>query len=207
MDFGAILRQWPLAQPAAEDDERERLLDAARAEFVAHGIRRAAVSDIARRAKVSRQTLNRKCGDKDDMVAAVVTREVLEFFVRLSQAFEANVPVEDQVVELFVAGVRECQHNPMVSAIREYEPERMSFSLLEAEHDNYQMVISALALRLMAASFPAKGAHQAAELITRITVTLLLAPSNSLRTETDEESREFARNYLIPILNAARDIA
>ncbi|MGX9670037.1 TetR/AcrR family transcriptional regulator [Mycobacterium sp. HM-7] len=207
MDFGAILRQWPLPQSGAEDDERERLLDAARAEFVAHGIRRAAVADIARRAKVSRQTLNRKCGDKDEMVAAVVTREVFEFFLRLGQSFESDVPVEDQVVELFVAGVRECQQNPMVTAIREYEPERMSFSLLEAEHDNYQMVISALALRLMAESFSAEGARQAAELITRITVTLLLAPSKALRTETDEQSREFARTYFVPILNAARAIA
>lgn len=202
-----MLDQWPSVQPASGDAERERLLDAARAEFVAHGIRRAAVSDIARRAKVSRQTLNRKCGDKDDMVAAVVTREVFEFFQRLGQAFGSEVPIEDQVVELFVIGVRECQQNPMVAALKEYEPERMSFSLLEAEHGNYQLLISALALRLIADSFPAEGARQAAELIIRITATLLLAPSNALPTETDEQSRQLAKNYFIPILNAARAIA
>lgn len=201
-----MLRQWPSGEPATDDIERERLLDAARAEFVAHGIRRAAVSDIARRAKVSRQTLNRRCGDKDDMVSAVVTREVFDFFLRLGQAFDVGVSIEDQVVELFVAGVRECQQNPMVAALKEYEPERMSFSLLEAEQANYQLVISALALRLMADSFSSEGAHQAAELITRITVTLLLAPSKALHTETDEQSRKFARTYFVPILNAARAI-
>ncbi|ALR10741.1 TetR family transcriptional regulator [Mycobacteroides saopaulense] len=207
MDLGEIWPQWPSGQADTEDDERDRLLDAARAEFVAHGFRRAAVADIAKRAKVSRQTLNRRCGDKDDMVSAVVTREVLQFFLRLAPLLGADTTVEDQVVELFVVGVRECRTNPVVAALKEYETESMSASLLETEGGNYQLVLSALAMRLMGESFPEAGAKQAAELIMRITATLLLAPSKVLRSETDDEARKFASTYFIPILNAARAVA
>lgn len=140
-----------------EDEERERLLDAARVEFVAHGFRRAAVADIAKRANVSRQTLNRRCGDKDDMVSAVVGREVLQFFVTLAPLLDPEDNVEDQVVELFVTGMRECRVNPVVAALKEYETESMSVGLFATEHGNYQAVLTLLAMRLMGMVIPKRA--------------------------------------------------
>lgn len=196
--------QWSSGQAAPEDQERERLLDAARAEFVAHGFRRAAVADIAKRAKVSRQTLNRRCGDKDDMVSAVVGREVLQFFLTLAPLLDPGDKVEDQVVEVFVTGMRECRVNPVVAALKEYEAESMSTRLFETEHGNYQLALSVLVMRLMGDGYPEEGAKQAAELIMRITATLLLAPSKVLRAGTDEEARNLAVTYFLPVLAAAR---
>lgn len=207
MDLGAIWSQVSSGQAAPEDEERERLLDAARAEFVAHGFRRAAVADIAKRAKVSRQTLNRRCGDKDDLVSSVVGREVLQFFLKLAPLLDPRDNVEDQVVEVFVTGMRECRANPVVAALREYEAESMSVRLFETEHGNYQLVLSVLAMRLMGDGYPEAGAKQAAELITRITATLLLAPSKVLRAETDDEARSIAVTYFVPVLRAAREVA
>lgn len=204
MDFDAIATQWQSKQAIPDDTEEQRLLDAARAEFIEHGFRRAAVADIARRAGVSRQTLNRRSGDKDDMVSAVVTREVLEFFLRLGKSLDAELPVEDRVVELFVTGVRECRTNPVIAAVKKYETDSLSLNLLDVENANYQLVISALTMGLVAESFSAAGARQAAEFLIRITATLLLAPSTALQTETDDQSRDLARTYFIPILNAAR---
>ncbi|MBV0919312.1 TetR/AcrR family transcriptional regulator [Mycobacteroides chelonae] len=204
MDLGAMWTQWSSGQAAPEDQERERLLDAARAEFVAHGFRRAAVADIAKRAKVSRQTLNRRCGDKDDMVSAVVGREVLQFFLTLAPLLDPGDKVEDQVVEVFVTGMRECRVNPVVAALKEYEAESMSMRLFETEHGNYQLALSVLVMRLMGDGYPEEGAKQAAELIMRITATLLLAPSKVLRAGTDEEARNLAVTYFLPVLAAAR---
>ncbi|AYM42934.1 TetR family transcriptional regulator [Mycobacteroides chelonae] len=204
MDLGAMWTQWSSGQAAPEDQERERLLDAARAEFVAHGFRRAAVADIAKRAKVSRQTLNRRCGDKDDMVSAVVGREVLQFFLTLAPLLDPGDKVEDQVVEVFVTGMRECRVNPVVAALKEYEAESMSMRLFETEHGNYQLALSVLVMRLMGDGYPEEGAKQAAELIMRITATLLLAPSKVLRADTDEEARNLAVTYFLPVLAAAR---
>lgn len=207
VDLGAVWSQWSSGQAAPEDQERERLLDAARAEFVAHGFRRAAVADIAKRAKVSRQTLNRRCGDKDDMVSAVVGREVLQFFLMLAPLLDPGDKVEDQVVEVFVTGMRECRVNPVVAALKEYEAESMSIRLFETEHGNYQLALSVLAMRLMGDGYPEAGAKQAAELIMRITATLLLAPSKVLRADTDDEARNLAVRYFLPVLTAARAVA
>lgn len=206
VDLGEVWSQWSSGQVGLEDEERERLLDAARAEFVAHGFRRAAVADIAKRANVSRQTLNRRCGDKDDMVSAVVGREVLQFFLKLAPLLDPNDKVEDQVVELFVIGMRECRVNPVVAALKEYEAESMAIKLFETEHGNYQVALSALAMRLMGDQYPEAGAKQAAELIMRITGTLLLAPSKVLRADTDDEARNLAVSFFIPILTAARAV-
>lgn len=198
--------QLSSGQAVPGDEEQDRLLDAARAEFVAHGFRRAAVADIAKRAKVSRQTLNRRCGDKDDMVSAVVGREVFQFFLKLAPLLDPGDKVEDQVIEVFVTGMRECRVNPVVAALKEYEAESMSLRLFETEHGNYQLVLSVLAMRLMGDGYPEAGAKQAAELIMRITATLLLAPSKVLPTETDDKARNLAVAYFIPILTAARAV-
>ncbi|SHQ89273.1 Putative transcriptional regulator, TetR family [Mycobacteroides abscessus subsp. bolletii] len=140
------------------------------------------------------------------MISAVVTREVIEFFLRLAPLLDTDTTIEDQIIELFVSGIRECGTNPVVTALKEFEAESVSISLFDTEHSNYQLLLSALAMRLMAESFPKAGATQAAELITRITATLLLSPSNVLRTETDDEARKFAVTYFIPILDAARTV-
>lgn len=83
------------------------------------------------------------------MVSAVVGREVLQFFVTLAPLLDPKDNVEDQVVELFVTGMRECRVNPVVAALKEYETESMSVGLFATEHGNYQAVLTLLAMRLM----------------------------------------------------------
>ena len=65
------------ARPSRTPETEAVLLDAARAELLAHGVRRTTASDIARRAGVSRQTLYRYWPDAHAVFAALVTREVL----------------------------------------------------------------------------------------------------------------------------------
>lgn len=75
VELDSLLRQLATGTLSETNVATSRLLDAAREEFVAHGIARTAVGDIARRAGVSRPTLYRKCGDKEDIVAAVLVRK------------------------------------------------------------------------------------------------------------------------------------
>ncbi len=141
------------------------------------------------------------------MVSAVVGREVLQFFLMLAPLLDPGDKVEDQVVEVFVTGMRECRVNPVVAALKEYEAESMSMRLFETEHGNYQLALSVLVMRLMGDGYPKAGAKQAAELIMRITATLLLAPSKVLRADTDDEARNLAITYFLPVLTAARAVA
>ena len=56
-------------------DEQDRLLDAARECVLAVGVRRTTVTDVARRAGVSRMTLYRRFPDLEAVLAALMTRE------------------------------------------------------------------------------------------------------------------------------------
>src|SRR6185312_7168752 len=108
------------AQPTTT--AQERMLDAARAEFIDHGIARTSVATIAQRAGVSRPTLYRQCGDKDQIVAAVVQRDVIDFFSRAKVAVEdVSGGVEERFVEAVVMGLRESREQPLVQALKAFE--------------------------------------------------------------------------------------
>jgi AcrR family transcriptional regulator len=189
-------------QAMAEDPEQGRILDSARAEFVAHGFRRAAVADIARRANVSRQTLHRRCGDKDEIISAVILREVLDFFLQTGSRVQPGLTTEEQVVELFTLGMQACQQNPLVKAIKEYEPELISLqNWFDDESEGYRTLRKLLALRL--APERTEAAERVVELTLRITATLLLAPTTILPVDTEDQTRAFARTYFLPILAAS----
>ncbi|WP_040584953.1 TetR/AcrR family transcriptional regulator [Segniliparus rugosus] len=196
-----MLAQVLSGQAVTEDPEQSRILDAARAEFVAHGFRRAAVADIARRAKVSRQTLHRRCGDKDEIISAVVVREVLHFFFEIEASIPPELSPEERVVEAFVSGMRACQQNPVVAAIKEFEPERFSFGSFGEAPEGYQVIRTLLALQLSPGRIEA--AERAVELMLRITATLLLSPTPVLPMDTDDDTRAFARAYFLPIIAAS----
>src|SRR5207245_9242227 len=57
------------------DPYAERILDAAREELAAYGLRRTTLDDIAARAGVGRATLYRRFAGRDTLLAALVARE------------------------------------------------------------------------------------------------------------------------------------
>ncbi|KAB7752763.1 TetR/AcrR family transcriptional regulator [Mycolicibacterium mucogenicum] len=183
---------------------RDRMLDAARTEFVNHGIARTSVATIAARAGVSRPTLYRQCGDKDQIVAAVTQREVLDFFTRGVAALASQKTAEDKMVEIFVMGMRECREHPLVRALRDFENEAFTSRLFKLDEPDYRSMLGMLAMFLADGDYPPAAIERALDFSLRVTATILIAPSELLPTDNDENTREFARRYLIPVLQASR---
>lgn len=183
---------------------RDRMLDAARTEFVNHGIARTSVATIAARAGVSRPTLYRQCGDKDQIVAAVVQREVIDFFTRGAATLATLQTTEDKMVEIFVMGMRECREHPLVQALKDFENEAFTRRLFTLDTPGYRTMISVVAALLADGDYPQAAGERALDFSLRVTATLLIAPSELLPTDNDENTREFARRYLIPVLQASR---
>lgn len=182
---------------------QDRLLNAARAEFVEHGIQRVGVADIARRAQVSRQTLYRQCGDKDSIVSAVIVRETLLFSSTVAaQMSTAHTPAE-RLVEAFVAGMRECRSNPLVRALKDYDRQSLVEKLMDGDSSGRQAVRTAMAVLLSDRSLPLPAAERVIEFSLRVTATLLLSPTPLLPTDTDDNARRFAIAYLTPSIDAA----
>ncbi|WP_280357963.1 TetR/AcrR family transcriptional regulator [Nocardia otitidiscaviarum] len=186
----------------AGDAEQNRLLDAARAEFIAHGFRRTSVGDIARRAQVSRPTVYRRIGDKDEIVQKVVVREVVSFFLAISAEVLTKPTPAEKAVEAFVLGVRESHRHPLVAALRTFEPETLT-SFLNDHMATMEPVRAAIAMAITGESLPLDAALRAADMFIRIGASLLMVPSDTLPIDTDEHARWFAQTYFPPIIAAS----
>lgn len=186
------------------DAERNRLWDAARAEFCRHGLQQASIAAIARQAGVSRPTLYRHCGTKDQIISAVILREVVEALGRLKGATQELATAEERTAEALVLGMRETRTNDLVRALRAHDPDLLIKGVLRHEDNHMKLLRSTIAGILNDASIDKTAAEQAVEIIIRLVGTLLMAPSPVLPLSTDEQARLFAEKYFIPIVAAAR---
>jgi AcrR family transcriptional regulator len=103
-------------------DEDDRLLDAARECVLAVGVRRTTVTDVARRAGVSRMTLYRRFPDLEGVLAALMTRE----FGRLiadAAARAQGATARERVVAMVVHGARSLAEDPLFVRLLDVDPE------------------------------------------------------------------------------------
>lgn len=83
-----------------DDDETAALiLDAAAELLGAHGLRRWSMDDVADRAGVGRTSVYRRFANRDDLVHAVLARELRATFAAIDEAARACDSLEDKVVE------------------------------------------------------------------------------------------------------------
>jgi AcrR family transcriptional regulator len=98
------------------------LLDAARACVLAIGVGRTTLTEVARRAQVSRMTLYRRFPDVRSLIAALMTREFGGLLAEMSLAL-TGAAARERLVTGIVAGVRGLVGNPIMRAALDLEPE------------------------------------------------------------------------------------
>ncbi|GAA3692586.1 TetR/AcrR family transcriptional regulator [Nonomuraea antimicrobica] len=113
----------------------EGVLDAARDCVLAYGVRRTTLTDVARRAGVSRMTLYRRWPDVRTLVADVMTRE----WVRVVAGLDMSDPVR-----AVVAGVRGLREHPLWRKIVEADPELLMPYLLDRRGASHEAVLEVL---------------------------------------------------------------
>ncbi|MEU9089534.1 TetR/AcrR family transcriptional regulator [Streptomyces sp. NPDC048428] len=195
-----------LSATPPSDALSEQILDAAREQFMTFGLRRSTVDDVAKRARVSRVTVYRRIGNKDSLVSACLLREYRRFLMEVDDAVAALPTTEDRLVEGFVAVLRHIREHPLIGGLLRLEPETM-LPFLTVESGPALLAIRAyLADRLSEArraeGRPSTDPTPVAELMVRITVSFLLNPVSCFELDDDEQVREFARRYLVPLLAA-----
>ncbi|MCF6524979.1 TetR/AcrR family transcriptional regulator [Streptomyces sp. JJ36] len=115
-------------EPAPRDPVADALLDAAHQCIAAFGLRRLTLTDVARRAGVSRPTVYRRWRDIHTLVADLLTREVRS--VLLTAAEEAGRPPQpgrtrERLVRLAAGLLPTLRSHPLLSRILETEPEAL----------------------------------------------------------------------------------
>jgi len=196
------------AATSAQDSSEEvtaRILAAAREEFELVGIRRSSMSDVARRAGISRAAVYRRYPGKDSLVQAVAGREMLAVMARVSAAVSAAPDAAGTVVQLAVASARELRSNPLLSKLMVTEPEELY---------NYAATSGGTTLavgRMFIAQY-LQSLHDrnrlrseadlslAAEIMIRIAATQLLIPDGLIPFRDDDGVADFARRYFVPLV-------
>lgn len=108
----------------------DTVLDAARDCVLAVGVRRTTLTDIARRAGVSRMTLYRRWPDVRTIVADLMTREWTGIGDALQPPDDGR-PVRPRLIEGLVTGVRAFRDHPLLRKIIEVDPELLLPYLLD----------------------------------------------------------------------------
>ncbi len=105
-------------------DDEDPLLDAARASVMAVGVRRTTMSDVARRAGLSRQTAYRRHLDVASLLSSLMTREFARVLEGVrEEAAAAGGPGRTRVVLSVVEGCRRLAAEPLFARILDVDPE------------------------------------------------------------------------------------
>lgn len=136
-----------MSQRHAETED-DPLLDAAYDSVMAVGVRRTTLTDVARRAGVSRMTVYRRFGDVAALIQALMTRE---FSGVLSDAVEANAAretVRERLAHGATDGVVRLSGHPLFLRLLDVDPELLLPYLVQRHGAFQHLVLDAFAALL-----------------------------------------------------------
>ncbi len=188
--------------------KKDAMLDAARDCVLAVGVRRTTLTDVARRAGVSRMTIYRRWPDVRSLVADLMTREWAGVVTGVMPPADGG-PVRPKAVDALVAGVAALRAHPLFHKIRDVDPEVLLPYLLERRGTTQDAMLRAFEKTLRAGHRdgtirPGDPARQARAVLL---VVQSFAMSGHIMTDGDpalsaaafdDELRQILERYLAP---------
>jgi AcrR family transcriptional regulator len=111
------------AQAVTVDEGSDQILDAALATVLDFGIRRATVSEVARRAELSRMTVYRRYPDGAQLIRALMTREFGRLLAGARDEVASAATGRDRVVRAGVRTIEGMMTHQLMLRLLELEPE------------------------------------------------------------------------------------
>jgi AcrR family transcriptional regulator len=190
-----------MSQRHAVVDEEDRLLDAARACVLAVGVRRTTVTDVARRAGVSRMTLYRRFPDLEGILAALMTREFGRLVAEAADR-AGGATTRERVVAMVTHGSRALAEDPLFARLLDVDPELLLPYVTQRLGGMQKMAVAATTRALAAADdgsvradAPPEVLAAALELIAR---GFVLASHGELELDPWPELARAIDGYLRP---------
>jgi AcrR family transcriptional regulator len=189
------------------DATTARILDAAYAEILTFGLRRASVEDIARRAGTARITIYRRFPGKDELVRAVLLREGQRVFAQVDAIIAGIDGTDEQIVEGFAAILAIARSHPLLQRLLVTEADLTVATLTTAGGPVIALGREYLAGHLQRAQEDGRlgpfDHRVAAEILVRLTLSFLLTPESCIPLDTDDQARAFARHLILPAVHPA----
>lgn len=120
----------------------QKVLDAARESILSVGWKRATLTDVARRAGVSRMTLYRSYGDVRSLFGDLMTREWATSLAAVA-AVSADDPL-DAIAERMTTAIRRVREDELFRRILDVDPELLLPYLVERRGRTQELVLEAL---------------------------------------------------------------
>ncbi|MEU1082959.1 TetR/AcrR family transcriptional regulator [Streptomyces sp. NPDC005908] len=182
----------PIRHNASAGSDNDAVLDAVRDCVLAVGVRRTTLTDVARRAGVSRMTLYRRWPDVRSLVGDLMTREWIAVATGAMPERRPDVSVRELLTEGLVDAVRDFVAHPLFRKILDVDPELLLPYVLDRRGASQEALLELLAgvLREGHADGSVRTAH--VERQARAVLLIVQSFTLSLRTMTDEDDPELS---------------
>ena len=188
--------------------KKDAVLDATRDCVLAVGVRRTTLTDVARRAGVSRMTIYRRWPDVQTLVADLMTREWAGVVARVTPPDDGS-PVRPQAVNALVTGVAALRAHPLFHKIMEVDPEVLLPYILERRGTSQEAMLRAFEATLRAGhrDGSVRKSHPARQARSVLLVLQSFAMSGHIMADDDpalsavafdDELRQILERYLAP---------
>ncbi|MFB7338264.1 TetR/AcrR family transcriptional regulator [Streptomyces adustus] len=182
---------------SSDSSDSDPVLDAVRDCVLAFGVRRTTLTDVARRAGVSRMTLYRRWPDVRSLVGDLMTREWIDVASRAMPQRRPGQDMRGLIVDGLVAGVAAFRAHPLFLKIVDVDPELLLTYVLDRRGASQEALLGLLAESL--AEGHADGSVRRTHTDRQARAVLLVVQSFtlSLRTMTDEDDPELTESAFL----------
>lgn len=166
----------------------DALLDATRECVLEVGVRRTTLTDVAKRAGVSRMTLYRRYPDVDHLVRALMTREFAALLARVEET-SGRGNAREQLVGRAVDAIKALSGNPLMQRVLQLDAELMLPYLTERLGSTQRLVEQFLVGQIEAGHLD--GSIRFGDAKTQARVVLLSTQSMVLSTKPATSGLDF----------------
>lgn len=182
--------------------DSDAVLDAVRDCVLAVGVRRTTLTDVARRAGVSRMTLYRRWPDVRSLVGDLMTREWVAVATGAMPERRTGATARGLIVDGLVAGVEAFRAQPLFLKIVDVDPELLLPYVLDRRGASQEALIALLAEAVREGH--ADGSVRAGHVERQARALLLIVQpfTLSLRTMTDEDDADLSSEAFLAELRS-----
>ena len=182
----------------------ERLLDAALLRVLQVGIRRASLDDIARRAGVNRVTIYRRFTTKENLIEAMLAREIQRMLAEVTAIATATEGIDNQIEETVAHVLRQTHAHPLVTQLLDVAPEEvLDFYTVRGQQGvalGIAYIVQILEASQQTGAIDTYDPRPVAELLARLAHSVLLTPYGGLDYRDDDQVRAFVATSIVPLV-------
>ncbi|MFI8215809.1 TetR/AcrR family transcriptional regulator [Streptomyces sp. NPDC085932] len=173
------------------------VLDAVRDCVLAVGVRRTTMTDVARRANISRMTLYRRWPDVRSLVGDLMTREWIAVATGAMPENRPELGTRPPLVDGLLAGVKAFRAHPLFQKIVDVDPELLLPYVLDRRGASQEALLELLTGALREGHADGSVREAPAELQARTVLLILQSFALSLRTMTEEDDESLTADALL----------